>query len=1241
MPTEQKRQVTAEKLSPSAPSDDNRGAVSDPPQKTDASTAPRPSGQNANLCRVCAAAPPSDASKCPSCGASWPLDTFLGQILQGEVRVDEVLGRGGMAVVYLATQTRLGRQVAVKRLQPCRQVSTRDTEWFRQEARLLSQLHHPNLVSVLDFGAAPDGSLYLVMEYVPGKSLRQSIRGNAQPAIRALNIIVQTLAALEEVHRQDIVHRDIKPQNVLIQAVAGEKDFVKLADFGVAHIVNAGGLKEVTGRTPSGPVGTPAYMAPEQIRCERVDHRADIYAAGVLLYELLTGTLPHASNGPTEMLVQRASEPPEPPSVVRPELPIARDLDAICLRALETQPERRYATAAEFRADAKGALELRRAATRQAASEPEQAAVTGDRQWTVLALRPRVDFRNSYGVRTQVERLMLVWDLVERYAADHGGIMTPPDGPTGYVLFEDPRNSTAVPRAASAALALIDKVKVHFPHTELGCGIARGPISGFTGTGTHPPPDAACLSAARGLARSAPPGRIRIEPIHASRLTGAYQKVEIEGGFEVISGPGGRPPSDVESVAPPETSPSLAVRTTLCGRAAAWDTLTEALSEIRAGRNGAAFLLTGPSGVGKSFLCHSLAQIAAPATPVVLAESHPGLDDRPYRPILDLVAQMAVPASEVVSHATLLDGLLVLGVPPDAANTIAGQWQAGTPNDPWVGMAQETDGSLPPDALLRALHLASPLERKLALSAALSAFARTVAGPSGCIFILEDIDRGDEATIAALDGLFQAARVSRVIVVTTARSEGFQKRLSAQWIEVAPLSTDDRISLWASLSPLPQDPSATRDLLRASGGLPLYLRHAAGLSPGPVAQLPAILDMSLDVLPAAVRDALVEAAAVGESFNPAWLGGDVETRVANLDSVPDWVRPVGPGPGWRFISSALYTAARERLDEPARRTIRAAALEGMDPEDLLSRTILAHRIGDCTQTARWATLLGDRFVIAGAPRRGADWYRIALTASPEQELLHLKCGIAALAAGLREAAMKSLAAANFTDPHLTLLAARTRARTALGMGDVDTARAAATEALGLSPAPSPSTAEFMLLLAEVHTRTQEYAQALRAVDTTEAIWRSCGAKKPPSLGWRSALAAGRVHHALGDLPLAEEILHRGVRRASEEMDETGLVQCLTQLAAVALREARGDELRSLCDRMFAGEPPRQTGHKIIWWQIRGQACGADGDLEAARECFERAATLASAAGGSINGELGHGPGGERGQSRWLKSRNLP
>ena len=255
-----------------------------------------------------------------------------------ELEILELLGKGGMGVVYKARQRRLDRLVALKILPPTVSHQPSFAERFTREAQALAKLNHPHIVTLYEFGQA-DGLFYFLMEYVDGMNLRQLLNVSRLAPKEALAIVPQICDALQYAHEKGIVHRDIKPENVLLSK-EGE---VKIADFGVAKLV-ADSLEELAGAEaapaseggltqPRGMLGTPQYMAPEQVvHPLEVDHRADIYSLGVVLYQMLTGELPTGKF--------------EPPSK---KVVIDVRLDQVVLRALEKQPERRYQRSARLR----------------------------------------------------------------------------------------------------------------------------------------------------------------------------------------------------------------------------------------------------------------------------------------------------------------------------------------------------------------------------------------------------------------------------------------------------------------------------------------------------------------------------------------------------------------------------------------------------------------------------------------------------------------------------------------------------------------------------------------------------------------------------------------------------------------------------------------------------------------------------------------------------------------------------
>ena len=269
--------------------------------------------------------------------------------------IGQVIGRGGMAEVYEGTDRRLNRRVAIKVLRPDLARDPMFQERFRREAQSAAGLNHPNIVAIYDTGedVLTDGVSqvtipYIVMEYVDGTTLRQMLqRGPRILPERSLEICAGILAALDYAHRHGIVHRDIKPANVMINTHGD----AKVMDFGIARALSDGATSVTT---TSAVMGTAQYLSPEQARGELVDARSDIYSTGCLLYELLTGVTPFTGESPVSIAYQHVNEPPKPPSQLDPA--VSATLDGIVLHALAKQPDNRYHTAAEMRADVERAM---------------------------------------------------------------------------------------------------------------------------------------------------------------------------------------------------------------------------------------------------------------------------------------------------------------------------------------------------------------------------------------------------------------------------------------------------------------------------------------------------------------------------------------------------------------------------------------------------------------------------------------------------------------------------------------------------------------------------------------------------------------------------------------------------------------------------------------------------------------------------------------------------------------------
>src|ERR1700681_1489779 len=257
-------------------------------------------------------------------------------IIDGRYRVISRVGSGGMADVYCAEDVQLGRRVAVKMLHERFAADAEFVERFRREASSAAGLSHANIVSVYDRGEW-GGTYYIVMEYLDGRSLDSVVREEAPlPAGRAIEITEQVLRAARFAHRRGVVHRDLKPHNVIID----DEGSVNVTDFGIARA----GASEIT-QTGS-IMGTARYLSPEQAQGLPVSARSDLYAIGVMLYELLTGTVPFEGESVVAIALRHLSEPPRPPSSLVPS--ISPSLDAIVLRALAKNPEERFADADEF-----------------------------------------------------------------------------------------------------------------------------------------------------------------------------------------------------------------------------------------------------------------------------------------------------------------------------------------------------------------------------------------------------------------------------------------------------------------------------------------------------------------------------------------------------------------------------------------------------------------------------------------------------------------------------------------------------------------------------------------------------------------------------------------------------------------------------------------------------------------------------------------------------------------------------
>src|SRR5881409_346120 len=276
------------------------------------------------ICPVCSTEYPDDVKFCPNDGqtlrSAAPANDLVGQVIADRYHVVKKLGEGGMGQVYLAEHVKMGRRSAIKVMNPSLTHDPDAVARFNREAANASRITHPNVCAVYDFGETPDGLIYLAMEFVEGEPLTALLgRDRVLPVSRAADIAIQVAAALQAAHDLDIVHRDLKPDNIMLTRSRDGSDAVKVVDFGLAKAVGGeGGGQKVT-RTGL-VVGTPEFLSPEQLSGDKLDGRTDVYSLGLVVFNMLTGTLPFPADSVQEAMIKRLTDEPAELIEVRPDL---------------------------------------------------------------------------------------------------------------------------------------------------------------------------------------------------------------------------------------------------------------------------------------------------------------------------------------------------------------------------------------------------------------------------------------------------------------------------------------------------------------------------------------------------------------------------------------------------------------------------------------------------------------------------------------------------------------------------------------------------------------------------------------------------------------------------------------------------------------------------------------------------------------------------------------------------------
>lgn len=300
---------------------------------------------------------------CPACGKKYPNtmtlcsvdaamlqsveDPLLGETLAGKYLVEKLIKRGGIGAVYRGRDLLKDRTVAIKVLRPALAVDDDVVARFSREAKAASRLSHPHAVSVTDFGESENGVVFLVMEYLDGRTLKEIIRGEGPlPLNRVVEIVRQVAGALDSAHGQGVVHRDLKSDNIILSRTNGG-DWAKVLDFGIAEIQRPANVKDADLTAPNLVVGTPQYMSPEQCsQTQPPDARSDVYSLGVIVYEMLAGRVPFTGESATIVMMKQVQDAPPSILATRPDLPAA--VEQVVARALAKHPADRFQKAGEL-----------------------------------------------------------------------------------------------------------------------------------------------------------------------------------------------------------------------------------------------------------------------------------------------------------------------------------------------------------------------------------------------------------------------------------------------------------------------------------------------------------------------------------------------------------------------------------------------------------------------------------------------------------------------------------------------------------------------------------------------------------------------------------------------------------------------------------------------------------------------------------------------------------------------------
>ncbi len=762
---------------------------------------------------------------CPTCHNQYPkrfkfcpvddtpltptaADPLLGVLLRDVYRVEERLGEGGMAQVYLAIHDRLGRKFAVKVLKPAYVSDQTALERFFRDARTAASLNHPHIVEAFDYGETPDGSPFIVMELLLGEDLGKILQQEGRLEIeRTIRIAGETANALEAVHAEEVIHRDIKPSNIVIRKTHTDEEQVKIVDFGIAL------LRQSSRLTAHGyAVGTPLYMSPEQARGAlpeiRIDHRSDLYSLGATIFHCCCGRPPFEGEMYAALIVQHIAEPPPKPRTLRPDLP--PPLEELILSLLEKDPKNRPQSAEEVRRalESMTAQPSATAPTERFESFPSTIVFEEIRVVTVLVAElgtPRG------GEKEDVRQTAEVFELLAQEVGRQAGEVDYLAGNRAVGLFGLTHSFGDEPiRAVRAATAALNRIKQRdIVKIAVGTGRAVVPTDNVA---TGP----AAAAADRLLARVGS-GKIAVDATTFSGIRGVFRghplpaRPDEPPAFEVVKSIDGVHPSRKSIGAP------------TIGRDDELDQLWEAFTHVIDAQRPTLVTVTGEAGLGKSRLkddfflrIDSLAEME-----VEYLEGAGQIlgDQQPFSGLADLIrrrARLEADCSEEKARSQISELVSQVGVDRDPG---AAAWLLALMVGQRAPRSPSLAGLSPQRLRERMIH----------------AFVRLIRSMSRVrpvVMCLEDAHRLDRATIDALAQLCTASPGHAILLLVVGRPEMWDKlgdlpQPAGATIHLAlePLSRSETRALLAGL--LRSDPPRPLQdaVWERTNGVPLFIEE--------------------------------------------------------------------------------------------------------------------------------------------------------------------------------------------------------------------------------------------------------------------------------------------------------------------------------------------------------------------------------------------------------------------------------